>query len=687
MLDPKKKSPERDRPPAVATEREIGPAISAQSDVSEKQTSPSRAAQQADAAKTTYAARTLHFNDQRDGLDSIPDEEYFTAEEDLETDALSAVQMGQGVKKSAAGISNTVSHGTTIQRAGSNKDQGQDVVDFRNLNGGTGGGRPGTGHGAPMQGERFFGGRGRGGSDLRSLNFRNYGKLGGGKPGAGHGSAILGEGFFEDQGRAVLGLRKAEVRNGDATSGRPAAATEQQQADTANVVSRIKRLNLHKSGARSSNGRFDSSAKKTREFEATALRAAQAAPSAAMPTARISNTADHGAAVPREGLKKDQGPSIRNLRNHPYLTIGEAASGRPEADTQGQQTGVAKTTHEKNTDRYESLAPSSDDEYGSWGITEEEAQELEAKAVAQAHRGDAGPADSISNRPKREAVVYALAEMANHPSSGLETAIKSSTLGTYGNRENERNRLGIGPAGNFEAEHILPYNALHKGIPRKSNRALEKKMPAYLEVKEYHRNHPATGNTGTDRVEGGWPTGDSCRTDMRAMLFDPVARTQGTSVSNIYQINQLGYAHVFAEMGRQSDDPLGATYQMRVATVSYNHTVKSNPAIQLSGGAQSNETLRLDPKGQALAVLAREAATKGKWPSHERMLEVYDHFLDQHKVQQTSAASQAPQSAMNGADRLNSAGEPNAPEVNRSSREAASRERSSERERSRIRSR
>ncbi|SDO11000.1 hypothetical protein [Ensifer sp. YR511] len=635
-------------PLAAAPERELGPANSARSDGTKKRPTPSRAAQQAGAAETTHTTHTLDFNKRHDGLDSASDAEYFSAKEDLKTDPPSASQMGSGIYKSAAGISNSIGHGTAIQGEGS-PNQGPDVPAFQNL------------------------------------KLYNSGGMGAGSHGAGHGAAIQGEKFFGSRGPGILDLRKPEVHNArDTACGRPAAVTEGQRAGIPKTPHE-KNSDPDDSLVPSSDdeyGDWDITEKQAQELERAALAVAQMAPSVAIPAAGISNTVSHGSVVQREGLSKYPGPSVSDLRNHPYLKIGEASE-RPAATTEAQRAGLAQTSREETTNQYDSLVPCSNDEYGVWDITEEDAQKLEkaALAAAQSHRGDAGPADGISNAPTREAVVYALPEMVNRASSSLPAEIKSGALGTYGNRENERNRLGIGPAGDFEAEHILPYNALHRNVSRKSRgaKALEKKMPAYLEVKKHHRKHPATGNTGKDRVEAGWPTGDSCRTDMGAMLSDPVARAEGTSASNIYQISALGYAAVLAEMRLQSDTALGATYQIRVATVSYNHTVKSNPALELPGGSRGRETLRLDPNGQAEAVLAREAATTGRWPSRERQLEVYSHFLDQDnaiKIQRPSAVPQAPQSVRNSANRLNSAGEPSKLGIYRPSRADRERERS-----------
>ncbi|MCP1200607.1 hypothetical protein [Notoacmeibacter sp. MSK16QG-6] len=183
--------------------------------------------------------------------------------------------------------------------------------------------------------------------------------------------------------------------------------------------------------------------------------------------------------------------------------------------------------------------------------------------------------------------------------------------GTYGKRANERVRLHIPPAGEYEAEHVVPADG--------RSRSEARKLAAYLEVKTLHRKHPGTGDRGTERVEAGWKSGGDFRADIRRALEDPVARAEGVTASNIYQLNQLGYGHVIESMKEKGEfiDP----ERLAIATGSYNHTVKHDPAIKLQ-----DVTYHLQPRGQVEAYFARQSAITGRYPEAEQMKRYYDRL-------------------------------------------------------------
>ncbi|MGI8398237.1 virA/G regulated protein (plasmid) [Agrobacterium deltaense] len=209
---------------------------------------------------------------------------------------------------------------------------------------------------------------------------------------------------------------------------------------------------------------------------------------------------------------------------------------------------------------------------------------------------------------------------------------RSDNIGTYGSRKNERARLAT-ETGKYESEHIFGFKVVHDTLrSTKEGRRLERPMPAYLECKELHRQHVGTGRGRTGLVGRGWPDDASYRSDQRATLSDPVASTEGATASNGYQLNQLGYAHQLANDGLQSETPDGVIMPLQVATTSYNYTVSRDPVLSSPSKEQASELLHLGPRGQTEAVLARETALTGRWPTREREQQVYREFLALYDV-------------------------------------------------------
>ena len=240
--------------------------------------------------------------------------------------------------------------------------------------------------------------------------------------------------------------------------------------------------------------------------------------------------------------------------------------------------------------------------------------------------GDNGAATADRSPPKRAADDAGLPSRANADVKAPRTDV--STNGTYGNREKEKDRLGIQTgSATHQSEHIVGFAVLHGD--RKNNRATENAMPAYHEAYRLHRDHAGTGSSSkpddarADKT--GWRTGEAYRNDQRtALQEDPIARRDGTALSNAYQLNQLGYGQQAGHTARQpgqawpSPDPK--------ASNSYANTVRNDPGLThtLPSGVQATD--HLGPRGQAEAQLAHEARTTGQWPTLERENEVRKQF-------------------------------------------------------------
>ncbi|MGV1832230.1 virA/G regulated protein [Agrobacterium vitis] len=230
---------------------------------------------------------------------------------------------------------------------------------------------------------------------------------------------------------------------------------------------------------------------------------------------------------------------------------------------------------------------------------------------------------------------------AAEPSPSEQTTRpRTDNIGTYASRKNERARLAT-ETGKYESEHIFGFKVVHDTLrATKEGRRLERPMPAYLEYKELHRQHVGTGRGRTGLVGRGWPDDASYRADQRATLSDPVASAEGATASNGYQLNQLGYAHQLATHGLQSETPDGVTMPIQVATISYNYTVSRDPVLSPPSKEQAPPLLHLGPRGQTEAVLARETALTGKWPTLERESQVYQRFLALYDVKKDLDAKQ-----------------------------------------------
>jgi hypothetical protein len=271
---------------------------------------------------------------------------------------------------------------------------------------------------------------------------------------------------------------------------------------------------------------------------------------------------------------------------------------------------------------------------GDWLINDNAALEREADVMGErAHlsrphheldaQGSSGSVNPARNAPDDKSIQLTTKRKRDDV---------NSTEGTYAGRENEKKRLGIVTGSRtHESEHIVGFAVAHPNEIRKKSREPEGQMPAYYEVKEYHRGHPGTGSSGRERPadseeaaewekeraerakKTGWSSSSDYRRDLRTTLTDPVARKEDTSLSNAYQLNQLGYAHLWASADvRPSGD------EVDKANDSYNNMVSIDPGLEhsLTG---TPVTDYLGPHGQAEAYLTRKIGLSGKWPTQNEI--------------------------------------------------------------------
>lgn len=213
------------------------------------------------------------------------------------------------------------------------------------------------------------------------------------------------------------------------------------------------------------------------------------------------------------------------------------------------------------------------------------------------------------------------ADEADLPAGGKEPNT-SKLPGTHGYKTYEQQRLGTSGQ-THQSEHPLGFSSAHPGMDRKTNHPTEQSMPAYQEVKDLHRGHAGTG-TGTKPGETGFASAKEYRQHQNNAINDPTARHEGTALSNSYQLNQLGYAHQMAQNETQYTGK-APSEDIRKSNDSYANMINHNqPQTHVVNGSQVSD--RLDPHGQAEALLAREAAHSGQWPTSGRIDEVLKQF-------------------------------------------------------------
>ncbi|NTF72639.1 virA/G regulated protein [Rhizobium rhizogenes] len=323
---------------------------------------------------------------------------------------------------------------------------------------------------------------------------------------------------------------------------------------------------------------------------------------------------------------------------------GQSESGRPDRAHETQETTHLQSPTRSQLETRRALY------FGSPGR-----DAIQTESIANCDRSDgAGKVKRLGTKGRRavnpithgvnSSVQGPLSDERGHeaPFSSSEQVVRSrgDNIGTYGSRKNERARLAT-ETGKYESEHIFGFKVVHDTLrATKEGRRLERPMPAYLECKELHRQHVGTGRGRTRLVGRGWPDDASYRSDQKGTLSDPVASAEGVTASNGYQLNQLGYAHQLANDGLQSESPDGLTMPIQVATTSYNYTVSRDPVLSPPSKEQAPQLLHLGPRGQTEAVLARETALTGKWPTLERERQVYQQFLALYEIKQDLDAKQ-----------------------------------------------
>ena len=158
-----------------------------------------------------------------------------------------------------------------------------------------------------------------------------------------------------------------------------------------------------------------------------------------------------------------------------------------------------------------------------------------------------------------------------------------------------------------------------------------------------HRDHVGTGkstevNSNKKRDQGefeaakrdrldrtGWPSSESYRNDQRTALHDPVARENGTNLSNAVQLNQLGYGQQAGHQARQNPNQSRPPADPK-ASDSYANMVRNDPGLKHTLPDGRTVSDHLGPRGQAETLLAHEARTTGQWPTPERQQEVRKQF-------------------------------------------------------------
>ncbi|MBY3027404.1 hypothetical protein [Rhizobium leguminosarum] len=209
--------------------------------------------------------------------------------------------------------------------------------------------------------------------------------------------------------------------------------------------------------------------------------------------------------------------------------------------------------------------------------------------------------------------------------------LQGTNGGTYGNRYNERSRFrrrSNYDGRNFEAEHIYGYRVVHN-VKRISpaGQVLEAAMPAYLERTALHQQHAGSAYGRNNLTARGWPSYAAYRVDQKATLFDPIAESEGSSISNGYQLNQLGYGHQIAELYEQGRFTTTISAEIEIATDSFFRTVTCDPALTVVSDQGQIRNFQLGPRGQAEALLSRETIVTRKWPTQGREREIFGYFL------------------------------------------------------------
>lgn len=130
---------------------------------------------------------------------------------------------------------------------------------------------------------------------------------------------------------------------------------------------------------------------------------------------------------------------------------------------------------------------------------------------------------------------------------------------------------------------------------------LEKKAPAYQEVKALHRAHVGTGTGGVDKESGF--TDESYRSAQRELL-------KSKQISSAVQLNQLVYSSMDDFRAPPDEKP------MKIADNSYANMVDRMSSFRHAEGSKDVETPINESQRHEMR-LARIAARTGKWPVKE----------------------------------------------------------------------
>lgn len=183
--------------------------------------------------------------------------------------------------------------------------------------------------------------------------------------------------------------------------------------------------------------------------------------------------------------------------------------------------------------------------------------------------------------------------------------------GTHGYKRNEQKALHTSGF-SHESEHTVgfePYNRHNTSVRKtKEGRAFENVLPAYQEVRSFHRSHIGTGTK--NQADGSGFNSKTYR-DAQADLLE------NGDFSSAVQINQLAYAF---QDGFQAD-PFGTSADlsfMNIASLSH---------IPLPDEEGKYVQSVLTPEERAEMALSRKAARTGVWPTPEERQAEYQKAM------------------------------------------------------------
>jgi len=229
--------------------------------------------------------------------------------------------------------------------------------------------------------------------------------------------------------------------------------------------------------------------------------------------------------------------------------------------------------------------------------------------------------------------------------------------GVHGKKQQEQrvltNKFGQGVSGvSHESEHPMQAGLFAKQAG-KTRRQVEKPLPAYQEVKEWHRGHAGTGG-GNKSYDTGFGDGETSRgkskqeKKLNKQNDQRIARSFGVgtdgdttsagiyrghqtqaltegSVSNAVQLQQLGMAFSKNEVQLATDKGANPT-RVQQANDSYLAMLRG---MGRDGDVRFGDAnIGISHNDIAEMLLARKAAMTGEWPSQQDIADARDWVRD-----------------------------------------------------------